>query len=247
MKPLNSRQPRAAARLSLGLQPSVRMQLPNRTLLTLSKTEQLVRYVHSLPEFVIYTTIDGNYNHIGATVADAILQANNRYSTNVKPRVNRILATYPEAHTTTAALSLLENIGAKEFLSWRGEDRAERFCQILRLFASEHIENEAALRVWLLDSANIVKLRGINGIGPKTADYFKILVGLSTSAIDRHLLNFLKMAGIPSNDYNEAQAIINSAADHLNVDRAYFDHSIWQFMSRRVGQPKIAKCCGDRA
>ncbi|MGV8058284.1 MAG: hypothetical protein AB2L12_09725 [Smithellaceae bacterium] len=215
--------------------------------MTMADSEKLAQYVRSLPEFVIYTTVDGNYNHIGATVADAILQANMRYATHVKPRVNRILATYPEARTTTAILRLLEGIRATEFLSWRGEDRAERFCRVLRLFASENIETEPELSTWLLDNANLPKLRSIKGIGPKTVDYFKILVGVSTSAIDRHLLNFLALAGLTPCGYNEAQAIVNDTADILSVDRAYFDHSIWQFMSRRSAQSGVLECEGFRA
>lgn len=210
----------------------------------MADSEKLAQYVRSLPEFVIYTTIDGNYNHIGATVADAVLQANMRYATHVKPRVNRILATYPEARTTTAVLRLLEGIRATEFLSWRGEDRAERFCRVLGLFASENIETEAELSTWLLDNTNLPKLRSIKGIGPKTVDYFKILVGVSTSAIDRHLLNFLGLAGLTPCGYNEAQAIVNATADILSVDRAYFDHSIWQFMSRRSAQAGVLECGG---
>lgn len=202
----------------------------------MSDPEKLAQYVRSLPEFVIYETIGGNYNHIGATVADAVLQANNRYATHVKPRVNRILATYPEARTTTSVLRLLEEISATEFLSWHGEDRAERFSRVLGLFASEDIETEADLRDWLFDNTNLPKLRSIKGIGPKTVDYFKILVGVSTSAIDRHLLNFLGLAGLIPCGYSEAQAVINATANILSVDRAYFDHSIWQFMSRRAAQ-----------
>lgn len=213
--------------------------------MTISDPEKLAQYIRSLPEFVMYETIDGNYNHMGATVADAVLQARNSYATHVKPRVNRILATYPVARSTTAVLHLLEGISATEFLFWRGEDRAERFSRILGLFASEDIETEADLRDWLINNANLPKLRSINGIGPKTVDYFKILVGISTSAIDRHLLNFLGVAGLTPCGYNEAQAIINATADILSVDRAYFDHSIWQFMSRRTAQSCVSECDGD--
>jgi len=117
---------------------------------------------------------------------------------------------------------------------WKGIDRAERFCEIIQLFHAEGIETEADLKEWLLASeANLSKLRRINGIGPKTVDYFKILVGISTSAIDRHLLKFLEMAGIQYSSYEAAQAIINNVADILNVERAKFDHSIWQYMSQR--------------
>ena len=209
---------------------------------TMSDAEKVAEYVRSLPEFVIYTTIDGNYNHLGATVADAILQANNNYARNVKPRINRILATYPETRTTTSVLSLVRDIGAMEFLFWRGKDRAERFCRVLELFASEDLESEADLRTWLLDNANLEKLRSIKGIGPKTIDYFKILVGESTSAVDRHLLNFLGLVGLAPSGYDQAQAIINSAADILSVDRACFDHSIWQFMSKRVARAGASEC-----
>src|SRR5438552_3311587 len=130
-------------------------------MLSLSAAEKLARYVRSLPDFQIYETIDGNYKHIGATVADAVLQANNRYKTHVKPRVNHILAQYPEACTPTSLLSLLTSMSIKDFLNWRGEDRAERFYRVVCLFKSEGIETETDLRIWLADSANLVKLRCI--------------------------------------------------------------------------------------
>ena len=215
--------------------------------MTLSDPEKLAHYVQSLSGFEFYKTIDGNYDHIGATVADAVLQANNKYATHVKPRVNRILAQYPEARTTSSVLRLLESITATEFLDWRGEDRAERFRQVLELFAAERIEGEVDLREWLSQDSNLLKLRSIKGIGPKTIDYFKILVGVSTSAIDRHLLNFLGFAGLVPCGYLDAQAIINATADILSVDRAYFDHSIWQYMSKRAGASQTADCHGHVA
>jgi hypothetical protein len=210
----------------------------------LSDPEKLAQYVLSLPGFEFYKTIDGNYDHIGAAVADAVLQANNNYRTHVKPRVNRIIALYPEARTTSSVLRLLESIAATEFLNWRGEDRAERFAQVLNLFEAEGIEVETNLREWLSHDLNLPKLRSIKGIGPKTIDYFKILVGVSTSAIDRHLLGFLGLAGLTPCGYLDAQSVINSTADILSVDRAYFDHSIWQFMSKRAAASQTGECHG---
>ncbi|WP_152624277.1 hypothetical protein [Cupriavidus sp. IDO] len=97
---------------------------PSEAAMTLSDPERLAQYVRALPDFVVYKTVDGNYNHVGATVADAVLQANLRYATHVKPRVNRILAVYPAARTTRAVLALLGTISATDFLHWRGQDRA---------------------------------------------------------------------------------------------------------------------------
>ncbi|MDD2725498.1 MAG: hypothetical protein PHH59_15940 [Methylovulum sp.] len=215
--------------------------------MTLSEVEKLAHYIQSLSGFEIYKTIDGNYDHIGATVADAVLQANNKYATNVKPRVNRILELYPKARTTSSVLRLIESTSATEFLNWRGIDRAERFRLVLVLFSTESIEIESDLKEWLSQDSNLLKLRAIKGIGPKTVDYFKILVGVSTSAIDRHLLNFLGLAGLTPCDYLDAQNIINATADILSVDRAYFDHSIWQFMSKGAAASQAGQCNGYRA
>lgn len=52
--------------------------------------------------------------------------------------------------------SLLEKLRATEFLAWHGEDRVDRFCQILRLFAAEGVEAEADLRAWLLEEAALL-------------------------------------------------------------------------------------------
>lgn len=112
--------------------------------------------------------------------------------------------------------------------------------QVVNLFASEDIETEENLKNWLIDDKNLTKLRSIKGIGPKTVDYFKLLVGLKTSAIERHLLAFIKSAGLHPSSYYEAQAIIDATADILSVNRAYFDHSIWQFMSKRAAQRGVA-------
>lgn len=210
--------------------------------MVLSNPEKLARYIQSLADFKFYKTIDGNYNHIGAIIADAVLQANMRYKTHVKPRVNRILSKYPNERTTSSVMYLLKSMPVTEFLSWRGEDRAERFSQILDLFATEGIETELDLREWLSQNLNLTKLQSIKGIGPKTIDYFKILVGLSTSAIDRHLLNFLRLADLTPIDYQDAQTIINTTADILSVDRAYLDHSIWQYMSEKATSFETQKC-----
>jgi thermostable 8-oxoguanine DNA glycosylase len=136
----------------------------------------------------------------------------------------------------------LESIAATEFLNWRGMDRAERFRKVLNLFAAEGIEVESDLREWLSQDSSLRKLRTIKGIGPKTTDYFKILVGVSTSAIDRHLLKFLGLAGLVPCGYLDAQAIINATADILSVDRANFDHSIWQYMSKGGIASQVGQC-----
>jgi hypothetical protein len=196
------------------------------------KASKLVGFIRKLSNFVIVTEKDGIYHHIGATIADAVLQANMRYETHVRPRIARIRLIFPEAVTISGLRRILKERTPNDFLDWQGMDRATRFQSIVDLFDSENIETEDDLRDWLLDNRNLSKLRMIHGIGPKTIDYFKILTGIQTCAIDRRLLDFLKEAGIQVSGYDEAKEIINLSADIMAVPRAYLDQSIWEYMSK---------------
>jgi endonuclease III len=205
------------------------------------RSERLAKYVRELgDQFKYYVEIDGNYEHIGATIADAILQANRDYEKIVRPRVNAIRKKYAEKVTTSALYGLLNSIAVCEFMNYNGKDRADRFRAVLDLFRAESIETCDELRCWLALPGNRKKLLAIRGVGPKTADYFKILVGLPTAAPDIHLNDFLEEAEISYENYNDAKKIINNCADILQVDRAHFDHSVWQYRRRKrpVREPR---------
>jgi hypothetical protein len=121
---------------------------------------------------------------------------------------------------------------SSDFLDWRGMDRVRRFENIVGLFSSESIETEDDLRNWLINEKNLVKLAMIKGVGPKTLDYFKILTGIQTCAIDRRLLDFLKRADIEASNYDEARAIINLTADIMGAGRVDLDYSIWEYIGK---------------
>jgi hypothetical protein len=197
--------------------------------------EQLLRFINARRDFV-YHRCDDPYGHMGATIADSILQANNRYS-SVEPRVSRILTRWPKATTVTAVLDVLAVVSATGFLNWQGKDRAHRFCEVLRLLKAEGVESESDFRTWLEKDSSLSKLRAISGIGPKTIDYFRIMVGLQGTAIDRRLLGFLALAGISITDgnYNTARDVITFAADLAGKRRSDFDHSIWRYMGDHEG------------
>jgi hypothetical protein len=200
---------------------------------------RLVAYIQSLADFVYYK-VDPPYGHMGATIADSVLQANNKYDTHVTPRIQRILRQWPNAKTVTALLDLLKLVPAVTFLNWKGENRGKRFLSILLLLKSERVETETDLQNWLTHDANLLKLRAINGIGPKTVDYLKIMVGSQSIAIDRRLLKFFSIAGIAISpaDYNRARDILKQAASLLSVPQADLDHSIWRY----IGGENIAPC-----
>lgn len=203
------------------------------------KANKLVEFIRGMSDFAIVTEIDGNYQHLGATMADAVLQANMRYETHVRPRINRIRRLFPAAATISGLRNTLAETTAIGFLDWRGTDRAKRFDDIVNLFSAEGIETEDDLSQWLMNEMNLFKLAMIKGIGPKTVDYFKILTGAQTCAIDRRLLDFLSQGGIEISSYDEAKEIINLAADIMGVRRAYFDHSIWEYIGSKSFKPCI--------
>ena len=71
----------------------------------------------------------------------------------------------------------------------------------------------------------------VRGVGPKTVDYLKTLVGLPAIAVDRHLRTFVSWAGLDLSDYDEISAVLSRAADLLEVHRGSLDHAIWSYVS----------------
>lgn len=194
--------------------------------------DRLADFIGQLSGFSIVTSMDGNYCHLGATIADAVLQSNMRYETHVRPRVRRIRRLFPAAATMSGLKRTLTERTSSDFLDWRGMDRVKRFENIVGLFSSESIDTEDDLRNWLINEKNLVKLAMIKGVGPKTLDYFKILTGIQTCAIDRRLRDFLKRADIETSNYDEAKAIINLTADIMGVGRVDLDYSIWEYIGK---------------
>jgi hypothetical protein len=196
-----------------------------------AKTEILVNYINNLPGFTIVQE-EAAYDHMGAVIADAGLQAGVRYQTVVWPRVNQILTAHPEARTTSAFRRFLAEIGPETLLNWRGK-KVVLITRLTDFFEAEGVETTTDLYQWLKQSENCQRLQQIKGVGDKTIDYFKLLVGLPTVAVDRHLFNFLARAGIPAAGYGEAQQLIQAAADRMGVSYPSLDSSIWQYMANR--------------
>lgn len=197
----------------------------------MKKADLLSDYIESLPDFKMQEDVATGYDHMGAVLVNAALQAGIRYETVVWPRVEALLATYPDAKTTSAFQRVLMIEGAPNLLDWSLDRKINTLVDTTQFFVAEGIETVDDLRAWLLQPHNIQRLKTIHGIGPKTADYFKILAGIPTSAIDRHLYTFLAQAGVEVNGYDEAQSVIRATADLLNIDERTLDYSIWSYMA----------------
>jgi len=199
---------------------------------------RVAAYVRAIADFEMVDDLALPYNHTGATITDAVLQAGLRYETVVWPRVQHVMEAFPEAATTSSFLAVLRERGGEAVVRWTHPEKLGRMEAVAELLTAEGVESEVDLRRWLCGDgaecrANVAKLAAVRGMGPKTIDYFKILCGEeNTAAVDVHLMRFLELAGAHVSDYEQAREVIAGAAAELGVSAARLDHSIWMYMSK---------------
>ena len=159
-----------------------------------------------------------------------------------------------EAKTVSAVLECLKSVSPSEFLDWSDNlsssnylaHRVRRFVEILTLLRNCGVESVADLKDWLTVGDHSARLNAIYGVGPKTTEYIKILVGLQTAAPDTRLREFLAQAGILSAGDVIDREVINRTVDLLSIPRSCFDHSIWQYVGTHGGKRAIARMCVGR-
>jgi hypothetical protein len=204
----------------------------------MNASEIVVAYILSHPTFVIVDSID-TWNHMGATLADAVLQRGIDYEAVVEPRLRNLTAAYPEATTTSAFALVLERDGVSKVLDWADGPKPQTLMALVKVLQENGIETEEDLRLWLEIPESVIRLQEIKGIKDKTTDYLKILVGVQTVAVDLHLFAFLEEAGVPTHHYAEAHRILREAADILGIEASKLDHSIWLYGPSTPGKGRI--------
>lgn len=166
------------------------------------------------------------YDHMGAVLVDAGLQAGVSYVNVVAPRVRRLLAHWPSAATVTRFEEKRRRYGLAEVLRWRDEVKLERIAGLSRAFSANGVESVDDARYWLRDDASQSVLTTIHGIGPKTSAYLRILVGLDELAVDRHLRSFARSAGLSGSDVDIKHRLMG-AADESGMSLADIDRSVF--------------------
>jgi hypothetical protein len=184
------------------------------------------------------------FNHIGAALADAVLQPGVNYQTVVRMRITRIEAQFPETATLSGVIELIEREGAGDFLLWKHPTKVARFISLAKFLARQRIETTVELRRWLCLSSARQHLLDLDGIGPKTCDYLSCLVGIDCIAVDRHVRTFAIEAGVSVGDYDELRSAVSYAADLLGIKRRDFDAWIWRTISARAMTPVDARFWG---
>ncbi len=197
---------------------------------------KLIEYAEKLVDFISDKRFDPitqrtPYYHMGATITDSVLQAGLNYRHVVYPRVLKLLTKFSDYTTTCDFLILIQAVPLAELINWKNEKKLQRIRELSWFFFNNKVENEDQLASWLNVNKNIEQLAQINGVGPKTIDYLKMLSGNQAIAIDRHLFNFLEMAEIINCSYQEANQIYCKAAELMNMSKYELDRNIWKYMS----------------
>lgn len=181
----------------------------------------------------IHTVRRSTYDHAGAVLADAVLQAGLSYRSVVMPRVNRILEDFPDADRISALICLVKKGGTTRLLNWQHPTKAERFEDLVVFLHSERLDTTDDIRIALQSDAFCAHLQSLNGVGPKTIDYLACLVGVESIAVDRHIRTFAARAGVDQNDYDFLKNAFCFAADLLSISRREFDAWVWSRVSRK--------------
>ncbi|WP_081194408.1 hypothetical protein [Halomonas sp. BC1] len=167
-------------------------------------------------------------DHLGAVLADSVLQAGLNYKSVVRPRVLEILRKHPECLTISSLISVIQNGGSGAFLNWRHHEKISRFEALVIFLHGLGIENAEDLRAGLGTDEFCSAIQTVNGIGPKTVDYMACLVGLDTIAVDRHVRAFAKAVKVDNDDYQFLRETFCYAADLLSLPRREFDAWLWR-------------------
>lgn len=187
-----------------------------------------------------YLVSRSTYQHAGALLADAVLQAGLSYRSVVMPRIERILKEFPDANRISSLVRIIEKDGAAYFLDWTHLTKVKRFEQLVDFFCKKNIENVKDIRDVLKSDAFCYNLKLLNGIGPKTVDYMACLVGIESVAVDRHIKNFAEKAGIINYEYDFLKGAFCFAADLLCISRREFDAWVWSHEVNGSSQMKFA-------
>lgn len=209
--------------------------------IALPRSVQRTEHVQRMADLLIalrpaFPTVEAprRYHHMCALLADAALQAGVRYTTVVRPRVQKLLELYPNSSTVSATLHLLQRITAHELLGWSHRAKPQRFVDLVNTCAKHGVDSVADLGNWIETTTGTTRLLAIPGIGPKTVDYLGLLAGQARIPMDRHLLLLASLAGVPPTNYHYAQSVVVAACEDLGLDIRRTEHALWGLLHQCV-------------
>ena len=174
--------------------------------------------------------------HVGAVLADAVLQAGMNYRAFVEPRVTRVERNYPTAASVSGLLELLRTHDASTVLNCAHRRKCRTFGELAQLLAVEGVESAEDLRGWLQGAGARAKLMAVHGVAVKTAAYLRLLVGLESIAIDVHLRGAAEEVGVHGAD-EELEDLFSEAARRAGASLSKLAAALWELGSYGARRP----------
>lgn len=196
------------------------MDFPQR-----DRVDALAAKVRALPGYPTFPGVEAGrarYDHMGALLADAALQAAIDFNTVVKPRVQRLVAAWPEADTVDRFRVRVRAEGLNQVLDWADAEKPARAGRLAELLTGEAVNTVDDLRSWSLLPGSRTKLLKVKGVGEKTADYIAMLAGAPAVAVDRHVRTF-----VGSGTDEQIRALLAAVATDLDIDLGVLDRVVW--------------------
>jgi hypothetical protein len=132
------------------------------------------------------TDVGRGRDHIGAIIVDATLQRRQNYHETVKPRVDALIAAWPDAATTSGFRQHLDTGKLSDVIDWPSPGRLAQMEEITGVFERQGIDTVMELRDALGHPARRTVLRealaAVRHVSPKTLDYIDTLSGTDTGA-----------------------------------------------------------------
>ncbi|MFD6275202.1 hypothetical protein ACFWFI_06475 [Streptomyces sp. NPDC060209] len=173
------------------------------------------------------------WHHMGAVICDAIIQQARHYERWVRPRVEGLQSTWPDADTVIRFRARLVDADLGAVLRTKHQRKLAAIGAVADLLAASGVDTRDDLHTWLKQDNNRSALLAIHGVGLKTVDYLGSLVGGSHVAVDVHLRTFAREAGLGVTAYLDLRHVYEETADRLGHDRGALEHAVWSHMSNR--------------
>jgi hypothetical protein len=193
----------------------------------------LAAHIGSLSGFEL-VPFDVPFGHMGATLADAVLQEGLTTGSGPAPAAQRLRRAYPTARTTSAFSVLLESAEPSE-LWGAGDARKVRALEALvQLFLDEQVETEDDLRDWLDREGSKRRLSLTASFGERAFQYLRFLSGAADAiAVDRWFWRVLDGSGVRTYGFHDGLGLYEEAAAILGVSLPTLQYSLWRHGTSR--------------
>jgi hypothetical protein len=179
--------------------------------------------------------------HLGAKLADAVLQSGVGYEAFVRKRVERIANDFPTGATATGFQAILERDGPAAVLGLSGGRKLRTIQELTDFCVRQGIETCGDMKRWLQEPGNAPKLLEVHGVGPKTVSFMKLLVGLDAIAVDMHIRRFVIEAGLAHKDPEQIEALLLATGEMIGLSGSQVDELVWRSMAARSRQARSSR------